>query len=58
MLTTRLSKAQMKMDNFFLKKLKKCNSYETNEQKRNTGLNPKEILKSPEHSAVKAFQLT
>ena len=48
----------MKMDNFFLKKLKKCNSYETNEQKRNTGLNPKEILKSPEHSAVKAFQLT
>ena len=49
-----LSKMQKKMDNFFLKELKKNTKSETTEQERNISLSSKEII-SPEPAAFKGF---
>ena len=48
-----MSKVQKKMDNFFLKELKKKNT-ETTEQEQNISLSSKEII-SPEPFAFKGF---
>ena len=48
-----MSRVQKKMDNFFLKELKKKNT-ETKEQEQNISLSPEEII-SPEPFAFKGF---